>query len=239
MESTLASIILANFAEEEDNEELFEYILPIAEIHNISILASLNVDKLINQKNITFYVKSNIISNVTYFNYDCLGIQLLEDDTVATSEPHRGAATSETTPLHCAATSETTPRRGAATSETTPLHGAATVEDFTHAITKVKEMLPDMQFDKLTGRFSLDNITSELEKQCAESLFISPNVKLVYEDCSVCQECTTTKTKCKHPLCYPCWEKIKQVENSNFIENTTTYQLCPICREIINYTVVT
>ena len=61
MESILASIILANFDEEEDNEELFEYILPIAEIHNISILASLNVDKLINQKNITFYVKSNII----------------------------------------------------------------------------------------------------------------------------------------------------------------------------------
>ena len=211
MESTLASIILANFDEEEDNEELFEYILPIAEIHNISILASLNVDKLINQKNITFYVKSNIISNVTYFNYDCLGIQLLEDDTVAISETTHNTATSETT------------------------RGAATVEDFTHAITKVKEMLPVMQFDKLTGRFSLDNITSELEKQCAESLFISPNVKLVYEDCSVCQECTTTKTKCKHPLCYSCWEKIKQVENSNFIENTTTYQLCPICREIINH----
>ena len=107
-----------------------------------------------------------------------------------------------------------------------------TIDDFIEAITKVQELLPIMKFDKLIGKFSTNSI-SEQEKQCVEILFNTPNVSFIYENCSICQECTTTKTKCGHSLCFPCWEKIKRTEQTDH-ENIYEHQICPICRAIIN-----
>lgn len=119
-------------------------------------------------------------------------------------------------------------------SDSTIIDYKYTVEDFTEAIVKIQELLLIMKFDKLIGRFSIDNTISEQEKQYAETLFNSPNVTLIYEECSVCQDCTTTKTKCGHSLCYPCWENIKRVEYTDHHENVYEHQTCPECRTVIN-----
>ena len=191
MESTLASIILTKYTNEEDtNEYGFSYSLPISKINDVSVNAFLEINNL--RKSIIFYVNSKIIikfSNQQYFKY-----YISSDSTIINYE--------------------------------------YTIEDFIEAINKVQELLPIMKFDKLIGRFSTDS-TSEQEKQCVEALFNTSNVTLIYENCSVCQECTTTKTKCGHSLCFPCWEKIKRTEETDH-ESTYEHQICPVCRAIIN-----
>lgn len=102
-----------------------------------------------------------------------------------------------------------------------------TVEEIIKVINDVRELLPQLKFNVTVGEFVTDDNPIK-EFLALQELFICENVTLVYDACSICHEITKTKTQCKHPLCYKCWEKLPIVD-SVIIK-------CPICRMIINQT---
>lgn len=77
---------------------------------------------------------------------------------------------------------------------------------------------------KLTaeGEFSVEPEDNKL----IDVLLKIPNVKTRYEDCCVCANYTTTKTRCRHSLCYKCWTQLPTK-----FEDEDYYQECPICRD--------
>lgn len=89
----------------------------------------------------------------------------------------------------------------------------------------VKEILPKLNFNKLTGLFELDLKTN---LKINNFLDVKTNYILGFDtfdtsyadsgDCCVCYEKTLTKTSCSHFLCVECWTKIKNVSE------------CPYCR---------
>ena len=115
-------------------------------------------------------------------------------------------------------------------------------EEIKKIITDLCELLSSLKFNKLKGRFlSTLNYSEtiiyenslEYETEFYENwkkMLDFPNIKLIYNECSVCSCVTETKTKCSHTLCYVCWEHIK-VANTG---DDFLYQNCPICRCIIN-----
>jgi hypothetical protein len=73
------------------------------------------------------------------------------------------------------------------------------------------------------NELKVDKIQSCLTTQKSISCKIfNNNVKLRFDQCSVCLEDTNKKTPCDHPLCILCWSKIIGEEIK-----------CPICRGII------
>lgn len=70
-----------------------------------------------------------------------------------------------------------------------------------------------------------------------------------YEECSICYEMTNKITKCNHPLCNACWDKIddiyekkmddieREAEMNNrdvdFEDERTAFPCCPICRNSV------
>ena len=77
-------------------------------------------------------------------------------------------------------------------------------------------------------------IDSIKKKNAYIQLFNFEHVELSYSECSICKEHTMTKTKCKHPLCYECQEKIKETHFTDEDDDTFATQDCPICRQVIN-----
>jgi hypothetical protein len=106
-----------------------------------------------------------------------------------------------------------------------------TIEDIINAINKLQELLPILKFNLTVGEFVVDNTATE-EILALKEVFTLSNVTFVYEPCSVCNEITKTKTKCNHPLCYRCWEKLPIVSCET---GNCNKQICPICRATINY----
>jgi hypothetical protein len=106
-----------------------------------------------------------------------------------------------------------------------------TIEDIIQAINQLREILPILKFNIMIGQFVIDNTATE-EILALQSTLSFDNVTFVYDTCPVCSEMTKTKTKCNHPLCYKCWEKLPIVicETGN-----CNQQICPICRTVINH----
>jgi hypothetical protein len=108
------------------------------------------------------------------------------------------------------------------------------ISDIAEATNKLFEILPKLKFNKLLGKFLInDDIESNLEiQECMilESLLSKcENVEPICQICIVCYEKTQTNTKCDHSLCYYCWERLSQV-----ISNGASRQLCPACKGTIN-----
>ncbi len=79
---------------------------------------------------------------------------------------------------------------------------------------EIKEILPNLKFDKLFGEFY--NKEKFYENTIGDDFFGKNFIEA--KECSVCLDLTKTLTDCDHPLCIECWSKLKN--NS-----------CPICRE--------
>jgi hypothetical protein len=86
-----------------------------------------------------------------------------------------------------------------------------TEEDFE----KCFDELLHLKFDKLINDF-VDGREEQIPFEFYSRL-ISPNIKLIFEDCSVCLEKTSGKTRCGHAICKICMSKLKKPS-------------CPICR---------
>jgi hypothetical protein len=74
------------------------------------------------------------------------------------------------------------------------------------------------KFDKMKNDF-VDGREEQIPFEFYSRL-ISPNLTLTYQDCCVCLEKTSGKTKCNHTICESCLTKIKTNK-------------CPLCRACI------
>lgn len=82
--------------------------------------------------------------------------------------------------------------------------------------TLLETILPNLKYCKLTHSLGTkDTETDSLE--VVQKIPKCDNVKLSFEECSVCLENCQTKTKCSHALCAVCESKIKD-------------PICPLCR---------
>ena len=112
---------------------------------------------------------------------------------------------------------------------------------------KVKLMIDDLTFNKLTGAFELGEIEGPsicdlkdqdefYEKWSKENSKIEFNKKV--SECAVCFDDTMSKGKCGHFLCYECWSKIKfndcddcRHHNGEVCDDAQCgEQPCPVCR---------
>jgi len=84
-------------------------------------------------------------------------------------------------------------------------------------VESLSEVLSSLKFNKLTNKFQT---TAPFDWSFLES----ESVKL-FEPCCVCYERTESKTTCNHPICIPCYDKIKCTDME------TNETKCPICRE--------
>lgn len=109
--------------------------------------------------------------------------------------------------------------------------------DFIIIISKIKKTINSLQFNNLLGIFqntSTIRTSNKLIKYFNTCKNITLNESI--NQCSICYELTQAKTKCKHPLCFKCFEKIefKITHLSNCILdincNCIASKLCPICR---------
>ena len=100
-----------------------------------------------------------------------------------------------------------------------------TIEEIINAINSTREILPKLKFNISIGEFVTDD-EADKEILALQELFTFDNVTSIYTPCSVCHGITKTKTKCNHPLCYRCWEKLFTCQ----IEIIK----CPICRKVIS-----
>jgi hypothetical protein len=113
---------------------------------------------------------------------------------------------------------------------------------------KVKLIIDDLTFNKLTGDFELEESCGpnicELkeqddwyEKWSKENSKIEINKKM--GECSVCFDDTMCKGKCGHFLCYACWSKIKFNDCDDCLHHNGDVcddaqcgeQMCPVCRK--------
>lgn len=74
---------------------------------------------------------------------------------------------------------------------------------------------------------AVDCLIQTIENNC----FASVSEK--FQDCSVCLEKTNLTTKCHHPLCKNCWEKIEKRNEMGQDPDSDDYEFarCPICRK--------
>lgn len=117
-------------------------------------------------------------------------------------------------------------------------------------IHKMKLMIDDLKYNKLTGRFELEE--NEGPNICAlkdEKEFYdnwgkeNKNIEITDKlgECSVCFEDTLCKSNCGHFLCYDCWSKIKfnecedcESHHADICDDSFCgRQTCPTCREVL------
>lgn len=70
----------------------------------------------------------------------------------------------------------------------------------------------------------MDFVFAEYNKNDGPIQYEGPN------ECSVCFGLTSTRTMCKHSLCFRCWFSIPVVEHDDEIDEIP----CPVCRRNIN-----
>jgi len=124
------------------------------------------------------------------------------------------------------------------------------VKTFTEVdLEKIIDILNNIKFNRLTGKFYLNN--EDEENVTLEALYdrehfytkLNSNIKVrkTYENCSVCFEPTMCKSKCDHYLCYPCWNTIseyfckecQETDEKGCEDETCGHQRCPTCRQIL------
>jgi len=127
------------------------------------------------------------------------------------------------------------------------------VKTFTEVdLEKIIDILNNIKFNRLTGKFYLNN--EDEENVTLEALYdrehfytkLNSNIKVrkTYENCSVCFDPTMCKSKCDHYLCYPCWNTISEYVCKECQENDNTdcyhcddetcgHQRCPTCRQLL------
>ena len=210
-------------------KEMDEYIfieLPIKTIDEIPIFSGLQI-QLVDLKKISFIVKSKIIKNcgnrIVYFNCNLFSAYMLDNDGNKNDDC-----------MH-------------ANDIENDIHAIEyTYEEFEIALKMLLEILPTLTFNKIQGRFlsTIEDINkigyynslkyaNNFHKVWSIALNF-PNIKLIYDECSVCGSNTEIKTPCNHSLCYTCWEQIKINKDKDENNDDEYYQICPICRKIIN-----
>jgi hypothetical protein len=103
------------------------------------------------------------------------------------------------------------------------------IDEFMQAITKFSDIVDKLKFNRTIGEFLIEGEGDENEQEIKvmQDFFSDfKNISLGCEPCSVCNEITKTKTECKHPLCYWCWEQL-------IINCESSQNKCPICRECL------
>jgi len=118
-------------------------------------------------------------------------------------------------------------------------------------LNKVKLMIDDLKFDRLTGRFFIGETDGpnvihlkEQEEFYAEWKKTNTNIEFCEKmsECSVCFDNTMCKSKCGHFLCYECWSKVKDFHCDDCAPDESDdecddmkcgNQLCPSCRSIL------
>jgi hypothetical protein len=95
-----------------------------------------------------------------------------------------------------------------------------------HYLIKIKYLLSNLQYCYGSNRLTL---TTNDNLELFTSVFESPNLEMICDKCCVCLTTTTNKTKCKHSLCFICWEQIKFIRTDENEEHIN----CPMCRENI------
>jgi len=95
-----------------------------------------------------------------------------------------------------------------------------------HSLIKIKYLLSNLQY--CYDKNKLTTITND-NLELFTSVFESPNVEMCADKCCVCLTTTTNKTKCKHSLCFICWEQIKFIRTDENQEHIN----CPMCRQNI------
>jgi hypothetical protein len=83
---------------------------------------------------------------------------------------------------------------------------------------KYFDELLHLKFDKMKNEF-VDGRVEQIPFEFYSRL-ISPNIKLIFEDCCVCLEKTSGKTHCQHAICKICMSKMKT-------------RKCPLCRACV------
>lgn len=107
-----------------------------------------------------------------------------------------------------------------------------TVDTYAHALIKAQEILSCLRFSVYRGKFVRTDKCNfsmfETEGEDFNAVFSGEYINLTHDECSVCMAPTTTQTSCQHPLCFRCWERIRQ-------EKSRTTSTCPLCRKNIQY----
>lgn len=92
---------------------------------------------------------------------------------------------------------------------------------------KLLEILPKLKLS-MFGLLSQNEDSNKLVLSKIFGAFDNVKLKHCVEDCCVCYNKTTTKTKCGHSLCYRCWFSIPNINEEQELE-----AFCPLCREDI------
>ena len=106
-----------------------------------------------------------------------------------------------------------------------------TVIDIIEILLILKYLFFNLKYCYVTNMLVLN---SYINLDLFTSIFDNSNIEILGEKCCVCFISTTNKTKCKHSLCFKCWEEIKpqQIEQGEYEE---TILPCPLCRQNIYY----
>lgn len=103
-------------------------------------------------------------------------------------------------------------------------------ETYIEFLMKVKYLLANLKFDKLTSELTL----KPSKNQLFYDLFDCENITMDASICSVCLELTNHKTFCGHSVCYRCIEGIRErkKEPAECCGDgcTCMYRPCPECR---------
>lgn len=81
----------------------------------------------------------------------------------------------------------------------------------------LKSTLDSLRFNRLINRFQPHRAEFDW------TFLRSTTVKVNFDPCSVCRASTQSVTNCMHPLCWPCYDKIREFEGDT---------PCPICYQI-------
>ena len=113
-----------------------------------------------------------------------------------------------------------------------PLPFEITLEDYTTAASVLLTTLPLLKFNRYYGKFySTEPPQHALVAPIWAELKDCPTIKFWHEECCVCHEDTTTRTGCKHSLCYACWDKLPEIYVEEDYDGMT--RVCPICRGVL------
>jgi len=105
------------------------------------------------------------------------------------------------------------------------------IEFYQQIVTKIKEIIKNLKFDKLNGKLVENQV---MEEEVMMNIFGDcANVEFDWDRCACCLENTKTKTPCGHSVCVLCWTTLKKECDED--EEEMKFQKCPICRNEMYY----
>jgi ribosomal protein S26 len=105
-------------------------------------------------------------------------------------------------------------------------------------------LIPQIKFDLFTGLFVLETPKAKLVFDLFKDV-VAEGLVLNGDKCSVCYELVLTKTICKHNLCIPCFQQLRETkvkkedeekDEEEDDEDECLSKHCPTCRKPIEYT---